>query len=321
MPVTTGTASIAPEFKTLYHRLMLLTPKPNLVYHLACAREPLPLGYGKTMEFRRYENLPPQTSPLADEINPPAEMTPTISTVTVNINEYGGILKFSRLVQATAYDDFVGTTAQRMGENMGISLDLITRNVLLPPTGVAFTMVTPGGKALGSLTASDVMDYNTLLRAVRILRANNAQPIVGQRPHGRFLGIINEGVWEQMMKDPTIREILQYSLPRSEQHPFFSGEIVHLLGVDFLVTSQAPTVEAGAWGTGVPAVTCNRTLIVGREAAVATELDQISTDIIIRLPQVDSGDPFGRLGWVGWYAAYGTAVLNNQFGVEILTAA
>jgi N4-gp56 family major capsid protein len=325
MPILTTTAGVSATMnKALWHRRLLQVADEYLAYHNLFVHEVLPPGYGKTVEFRRFDRLsvPEQPSPLTDEITDPAEVTPAVSSVTVSIAEYGQVVKFSQLAHAVSFDDLVGNVVERLAVHMAETVERICRNILIPFNAApVFTQVTPGGKARTALTNTDVLNYATLVRAVSTLQVNRAKGLVGEGPNARYIGVIHPAVWAQLMQDPQVINILQYATPRGEDNPFYTGRIVHLLGVDFLVSSAAPVLNAGAIGTNDPAVQCYRTVIVGAEAAVDIELDEISSRFIIKLPgDPDSGNLLGRLGWLGWYLVFGAAVLNPAFGVEIISA-
>lgn len=318
----TVTTSLSNEMKTYYHRQLLTRALPNLVYSQTAVKTPLPIGLGKTVEFRRFEKLTAVTTSLASEVTPPAETNLTVNVVNATVAEYGEFIKFSKLVQTTAYDDVLGQSGVLLGENMGESLDTIIRNVILPlASASSLNQMNPGNKARTALGAGDVMAYETLLRIRSTLATNRVKPLLGGGV-GRYLGIIHPNVTRQLFQDPDIKDIMKFALNRGEGQPFFTGVLsIPMLGIDFVETDLAPSYSIAAFAGGDPAVAVYATIVLGRECVGAVELDGISTDFIFKnIGSAGAADPLNQYGTVAWYAAFVSLILNANFGVVCYSA-
>ena len=67
---TTGTPGMTDEMKTFYEKRLIDQAEPRLVHDQFADYYPMPVGGGKTIEFRKYDSLPKATTPLTEGVTP-----------------------------------------------------------------------------------------------------------------------------------------------------------------------------------------------------------------------------------------------------------
>ncbi len=67
---TTGAQSLSAEMKTYYGMELLENAKPALVHNQFAATKPLPVGGGKTVEWRKFGSFDKALTPLTEGVTP-----------------------------------------------------------------------------------------------------------------------------------------------------------------------------------------------------------------------------------------------------------
>ena len=69
---TTASSGMTAEMKTYYEKTLLDLAEPALVHDQFGDSYTIPANNGKTIEFRKYEELPKATTPLTEGVTPAA---------------------------------------------------------------------------------------------------------------------------------------------------------------------------------------------------------------------------------------------------------
>ena len=101
---TTGT--MTNEMKVFYEKRLIDQAEPRLVHDQFADYYPMPVGGGKTIEFRKYDSLPKATVPLQEGVTPDGQAL-TVSTITADLHQYGGWTPLTDVLQMTAIDNNV----------------------------------------------------------------------------------------------------------------------------------------------------------------------------------------------------------------------
>lgn len=293
------------ELKTYYDLRLLRVAEPNLVHTLAAMQRPIPGRGGYTIEVRRIEALPTITTALTDELNPPAEgANPTLTVITATAQPYGNYITFARRFMTQAIDPVLDEVATRLGEQMGRSIDAITRDVLVAGTNVWYAN---GRTARSGLVAGDKLTLRDIQNAVRILRRNNAPPFFGQD----YLLIVHPDTMMVLDQDPDIVAHLRNAGPRDfDENPLFTAIQARIYQCQVAVSSQAK-IFAGAGG-GTPPVDVYASLVIGADAYAVVELDEKAAEFIYEPPgSAGAADPLHQKGSIAWAADF-TAVIVDQ---------
>ena len=232
---TTGTQSLSAEMKTYYGMELLENAKPALVHNQFAATKPLPVGGGKTVEWRKFGSFDKALTPLTEGVTPDGSGI-TVSYITKELSQYGDYTTVSDMLDLTAIDDVVLEITDRHGANMGLTLDTVTRNEIQQGTHVIYA---PGkdtdGKKVENLhryglDKTCVMTAELVARAATELKKMNAPTF-----DGKYVCIIHPSVAFDLRNDPDWVAAHQYAAATE----LFSGEIGELHGVRFVETTEA----------------------------------------------------------------------------------
>ena len=259
---TTGTQSLSAEMKTYYGMELLENAKPALVHNQFAATKPLPVGGGKTVEWRKFGSFDKALTPLTEGVTPDGSGI-TVSYITKELSQYGDYTTVSDMLDLTAIDDVVLEITDRHGANMGLTLDTVTRNEIQQGTHVIYA---PGKDADGNkvdvlyrrdLDKSCVMTAELVARAATELKKMNAPTF-----DGKYVCIIHPSVAFDLRQDEAWIAAHQYAAATE----LFSGEIGELHGVRFVETTEAKIYR------GTDLAQNSRTLLVNGAVVDDTEV-------------------------------------------------
>ena len=229
---TTNNNALAGEMKTYYSDYLIDLAEPELVHDQFAQRCPIPKNGGKTIQFRRFDQLPEATAALTEGVTPDGQSM-SVSTVQATVSQYGGYVTISDLLDLSAVDNNLLQATKLIASQAGRTLDTITREVLNSGTNVQYASGQVGTRtALYFNTAGDNCNLTAaaVKKAVRFLEAQNAPKI-----DGYYIGIIHPYVKYDLMSDPNWLSPHQYV---NTEH-IYKGEIGELFGVRFVETSRA----------------------------------------------------------------------------------
>ncbi len=160
---------------------MLINAKPNLVHQSFGQKG------GAAQECRKVHYLPEMDSvscsdhPLIEGTVPDGQSL-EMTNVPAAIDQYGGYVAVSDLLDLTALDPVINDSVELMGGQGGLTVDQIVRDVLAGGTNVQFAddktqrlelgYVDENGKMGGVLTVDEIR------KAVRTLKKNRAPQFV-----------------------------------------------------------------------------------------------------------------------------------------------
>ena len=124
---TQTTGGLSAEMKTYYGMELLENAKPQLVHNQFAATKGLPAGGGKTVEWRKFGAFDKALTPLTEGVTPDGSGI-SVSYITKDLAQYGDYTTVSDMLDLTAIDDVVLEITDRHGNNMGLTLDTVTRN-------------------------------------------------------------------------------------------------------------------------------------------------------------------------------------------------
>lgn len=292
---TTGDADLAPEMKTFYSDYLIDIAKPKLVHDQFGQKKPIPKGSGKTIEFRKYDNLPKSLTPLTEGVTPDGKKM-KVTTLSATVSQYGDYITLSDMYSLTAIDDNMVQATKLIGSQAGESLDTIVREILNAGTNVQYgdgdNAYTSRGQLVGknsTLAEGDTFDYLTVAAVENVVNAlkNGKAEKIGDS----YVAVIHPDVAKDLMRDPDWRKPHEYV----DTENIYAGEIGKVAGVRFVETTEAKIWTAGligtrtsvTAGTGTPyaggVLTVDETLTAGEQtdAVGKTVLDNNGTAIKI----------------------------------------
>ena len=301
----TGTGQeMSPQMKTFYDKVIIKNAVPNLVHDQFGQKKPIPKNSGKTIEFRRLNPFAKATTPLTEGVTQDGKKLDW-ATVTATVSQYGDYVTTSDMLDMTAIDNNITEAGRVLGDQAGISLDGVVREILNAGTNVQYG---DGSKTSRSaITDTDVMTVAAVKRAVTTLKRMNAKKI-----NGDYVAIIHPDVAYDLMNDTKWEAVATYN-PKN----LYAGEIGRLYGVRFVETSEAKIFEKA----GASSIDVYSTLFLGADAYGTTSIDGGGLEMIVK-PKGSAGsaDPLNQRSTVGWKATKTACILTQAFMVRVETA-
>ena len=305
--VTTD-SGLSVENKTFYDRALLESAKPNLVHGQFGQKRPIPKNGGKKIEFRRYGVLPKALTPLTEGVTPDGRKL-SVSAIEAEVKQYGDYVALSDVLEMTAIDNNVLEATKAIGNQAGLTLDTVTRNIMQTGTNVYYCpkLGADGRKtevtSRADLDATCKLTVDAIKKVTAILKAANAPKI-----NGDYVAIIYPYAAYDLMSDPKWEDWHKYTTSDN----LYSGEIGRIAGVRFVETSEAQIVAEPS----KPAVFC--TLILGENAYGITEVTGGGLKTIIKqLGSAGTADPLDQRSTVGWKAMQTAEILQEPYMVRV----
>ena len=257
-PNLTTSDGMSAEMKIFYSDYLIDLAEPELVHDQFGQKHPIPKNGGKVIEFRQYDPLPEQTTPLVEGVTPDGQSL-TVKTITSEVKQYGGYVTLSDMLMMTAIDNNLVQATKLIASQAGRTLDTITREIINAGTVVQFSQGQVDSRDELYYTSEDDncnLTVDAIKRAVRFLETQDAPQI-----NGYYVGIIHPYSKYDLMKDPDWKTPHEYV----DTENVYQNEIGELYGVRFVQSSRAK-VFAGA-----DLASDSRTLAVNGSGVSATK--------------------------------------------------
>ena len=304
--VTTD-SGLSAENKTFYDRTLLESAKPNLIHSQFGQKRPIPKNGGKKIEFRRYGALPKALTPLTEGVTPDGRKL-TVTSIEAEVHQYGDYVALSDVLDLTAIDNNVLEATKAIGNQAGLTLDTITRNILQAGTNVQYCPKVGASGTTAVTSRADIdatckLTVDEIKKAVATLKANNVPKISGS-----YVAIIHPYAAYDLMSDPAWEDMHKYTSAEN----MYEGEIGRIAGVRFVESSEALIVKTST----NPAVFC--TLVLGENAYGITEVTGGGLKTIIKqLGSAGTADPLDQRSTVGWKAMQTAEILQQNYMIRI----
>ncbi len=294
-------ANLSPENKEFYEKALIKRLTPELVYYKFAQKKPMPKRSGQTISLRKFNALKPATTPLV-EGETPAGSKLTMTEIKATVKQYGDFITISDVVDMTGIDPVLTEGAEVLGEQAGLTLDTLTRDVIIKGT----TVIRPSGRATkDAITKDDKLTFTDVKKAVRILKNSNVKKI-----DGYYVGVIDPDTSYDLQEDKMFIDVSKYNGGQK----LIDGEIGKMAGVRFIETTNVNN-QANTSGVQV-----HDTIIFGKDAYGTVELEgkKSKPEIIIK-PMGSSGteDPLNQRGSEGWKALNAFVRINEEAIVRI----
>ena len=312
MTITTVSV-LPPAVRDYYDRLLLMTAYPTLIHTKFAQKRMLPRKMGDTIVFRRYNRLATVPVPLVDGVTPPGAPL-SASDIKARVDFYGNFVMITNQVELTVEDRVLNEAARLLAQNLGQTIDEVTRDVLASTSSVLLCANGDNGGTPTNLSKEDI-DI-----AVKTLLGNDAD-------------MISEVI--------TGRDMFGTSPIRPSFWGYLDTDLLNDLEAvsNFVNTSQYPSQQSvldAEWGstgnvrwlyTSVGSVSSAATpvynnFIIGKEAYAVVHLGSESGDFYIEpLGSAGSADPLHQRGTVGWQHPFVARILNDAFMVNLMATA
>lgn len=296
---------LSPEMKTYYSDYLIDNATPKLVHDQFAQKHPIPKNGGKTIEFRKYNPLGKALTPLTEGVTPDGQSL-HVTTLTAEVKQYGGYITLSDMLLLTAIDNNQTEAAALLGDQAGVTLDTITRDVLAGALNVVYADGGASRATAGKLTVTDIKN------AVRLLKNQNAKKI-----DNSYVCIIHPDVSYDLTEDPKWEAVKEY-----DPSDWYEGEIGRIHGVRFVETTEAkvwgPGTDTNAGQSGVSDKSIYAVMVLGANAYGTTDITGGGLQYIAKqLGSAGTADPLNQRATVGWKATKTAERLVENFMVKI----
>lgn len=304
--VTTG---LTQEMSTYYEGTFLDRAEYEYIFNEGGQMRSMPANEGKAVNFTRHTPLATVTTALTEGTNP-AENALTATTVSAQLAEYGTTVKISRFLSLTSIDQNNEEKIGVVGQNMGETVDELTRNEL----ATGGTAQLAGAKAnLTDVAITDVMSVDEIRRSVRTLKKNKAKGY--QSTNGRWVAKLGPDTSYDVTKDNVYINSDVYD---NGAERLYNGELGKIIGARLIESpNQKETVDGGNTSADII-----WSFIHGQNAFGCIDLTGDKPDVfIIPNTKIDSGNAAGRFSLVSWAGSYVCKTLNTAWLIAVKSGA
>ena len=297
--VTTD-SGLSVENKTFYDMTLIDEATPNLVHDQFAQVRDIPKNGGKKIEFRKFASLPKATTPLTEGVTPDGKKL-SVTSIEAEVSQYGDYIVQSDILELTSIDNTIVEATKILGNQAGLTLDTITRNVLQSGTNVYYCPKGDGTevKSRSDLDDTCVLTVDVLKRCAAFLKKNNAPKI-----NGKYVAIIHPFVAYDLMSDDDWKYPHQYADPSN----IYEGEIGEIAGFRFVETSEAKIYANGIFGT----------ILLGANAYGTTKLTGGGLETIIKqLGSAGVADALNQRSSIGWKATKTAEILVDAYMMRV----
>ena len=232
---TQTTGGLSAEMKTYYGMELLENAKPQLVHNQFAATKPLPVGGGKTVEWRKFGAFDKALTPLTEGVTPDGSGI-SVSYITKELSQYGDYTTVSDMLDLTAIDDVVLEITDRHGDNMGLTLDTVTRNEIQQGNQVIYAPKINDDGSKTEITSRYALNDRCKISGELVAKAATAlKKMNAPKFNGKYICIIHPSVAYDLRQDESWIAAHQYAAATE----LFDGEIGELHGVRFVETTEA----------------------------------------------------------------------------------
>lgn len=300
---TLGTSLV----QTAYDRLVEFSLRAYPMFRQIADKRPAQQAMpGSSIVMQLYGDLATATTALTETDDPDAVATPSTSSVTVTLAEYGNVTLTTRKIELFALSDVDPYVADVVAFNMADSLDVIVQTVLRGGTNVISrnagvmksNLLTGGAGTTGAVAAGDTITSPMVRLGVAKLRANKVVPRKGDLYytvlHPEVSHDLRAETGAASWRDPHV-----YSSPDQ----IWAGEIGQYEGAFFVESPRCFTANDGATAGKV-----YRGYMCGKQALAEAVSQEFSTVIGNVTDKLLRFRPLGWYGVAGW-ALYRQAAL------------
>lgn len=325
MALITGTGDIAVNLQGYYDRNLLTRALPSLIHGRYGQIRPLPNNKGTRINFRRFNSLAANTTPLTEGVTPSGKKA-TTTDIYATVKFYGDFLTFSDVILLTGLDATLVEGGDLLGEQMGLTADTLDRDVMVAGTSVRYANSVAARTDI--VTAIATADMKA---AVRILEGNNAkkirrQVVAGQRVGTRpvapgFPCIAHTDCRQDIEALAGFTKVEEYA----SQKDVPEEEIGSWGGIRFQLTTNSKVWLAGGAAIGATGlVAADSTtidvyshLILGTNAYATVPLQKGNTkNIIKKMGSAGTEDALNQRATSGWKMARTAKILNDNFMIR-----
>jgi N4-gp56 family major capsid protein len=301
---------LSPEMKTFYDKTLIREAQAALVHEQFGQKRPIPKNGGKKIEFRQFASLPKALTPLTEGVTPAGNKL-SVSTIEAEVAQYGDYIEQSDVLELTSIDNTIVEATQILGNQAGLTLDTIVRDIINSGTNVYYAPKIGANGAKTEVTSRAALDATAVMTADLVKRvATKLKGVNAPKIDGCYVAIIHPHVAYDLSKDPEWVEVQKYATPEN----MLKGELGKLAGVRFVESTEAKIFS----GEGCPAgLAVYSTLFLGANAYGVTEITGGGLETIIKQKgSAGTADPLNQRSSIGWKAMRTAEILVQPYLVR-----
>lgn len=306
----TTVTQLPPAVREYYDRLLLMTAFPKLIHTKFAQKKMLPSKSGDTVVFRRYSKLATVPIPLIDGITPPGAPL-SVTDMKAVVSFYGNFITFTNQVELTVQDKVLNEASKLLAQNMGQTIDEVTRDVLASTSSVLMCSNGTNGGTPTELSKADIDAVTKTLLSndaemiSEIIKGSSNFATTPVRPS--FWGFLHTDLLDDLEAVANFVSTANYG----SQDPVMDAEWGNTGNVRWLYTS------VGSKSAATPAVYNN--FIVGKEAYAVVHLGSETGEFYVeQLGSAGSADPLHQRGSVGWGHPFVCRILNDSYMCNLM---
>jgi N4-gp56 family major capsid protein len=323
--VTTTTSQVAPGTQAFYDRNLLTRAVPADVHGRYGQKRPIAKKNGNQIKFRRYSALAPAMTPLTEGVTPGGSQL-SVTDITATLAQYGDFIVLSDVVDMVNQDPVVTEATDVLGDQSGLTIDQVRRDVLVAGTNVAYA----SGAASRAATINKVTGPD-LDKAIRFLKNQNAkfvkEGIDGSDKVGSgsvrkaYIALVHPDVEFDLEQITGYRAVSDYGSKESVMEDEIGSykNIRFVSSTNCKVFADATTATTAGFKTsGSGKNDVYATLILADNAYGVCPLAGAAMETIVKsLGSGGSADPLNQRSSVGWKAMTTTKILNEAWMLRL----
>lgn len=303
MPTQT-TLSLPGNIYSYYHKMLLNSVEKQLRFWGLGTKRIHPKGFGKDSFVLKYGHILPKTTPLSEGITPTSTAIAS-NKYTITLKQYGDYVPISDFLTFTAIDPVLENVTKKIAYSCALSIDSVIRDHLLATATANIQWVGAGNAADNDITAGEVFTAQDSLKAIRLLRGTDAQPL----DDGYYAWVMHPYNSIDVMGDTSAGGFIELNkyVQGLADGPL-NGEVGKVYGARIIDSSNITAVaNAGA-------VNVYRTFMVAQEAYVVTTFDKEYMKLIVKQAgSAGTADPLEQIATVGYKAQFGVQYVGGTF--------
>ena len=295
-------------------------------------RRTLPFGASSTGTSiegtNRYVGTPSVSATnfvLAEGVTPNSN-TISFQDVSVTLQQYGVLFKFSNKVEQLYEDDIPGEMVKLTGETLAEVMELIRYGVLKAGSTVIYS----NGSSRASVNTP--ISLNALRKAARTLESNRARRVTSRLAPGVNFGtravqpayvvFCHTDAESDIRNLPGFTKVEEYG----NFKPIHDREVGAVEQFRFVSSPLLASVQAAGSGTvngmlsiGASNVDVYPFIVIGEDAWGQVALKGMSAikPVVLKASQTNHANPLGQFGYVGASTWFATVRLNEAFMARI----
>lgn len=315
------TSTISHAVNNYYDRNLLERALPLLVHTKWAQVRDIPRNNTNVIKFRKYGSLAAATTPLSEGITPDGNSL-SISDITATVLQYGDYVTISDFLQLTTLDPVLTETSAILGEQAGLTLDTLARDILAAGTNVQYVDATSPktNDERSDVAAADVITTGELDIAIRTMKVNNAKKITNMvSPDSGYatspvapcyVAIVHPYTSYTLTGLTGFVPVEKYA----NKAPLMDGEIGAYKEIRFVETTNAKYFD----NEGAGSIDVYATLIFGQNAYGISRISgEAMRNIIKPLGSAGTYDPLDQRSTSGWKATFVAEILQQLFMLRL----